>query len=796
MIQNELSVILDKMDSSDEFSVFKKQVLSDYWLALVSREASMLARKEVLNGKSKFGVTGDGKELAQIAMAKAFQPGDWRSGYYRDQTLVMALGIASVEEYFAQLYADCDNDPFSGGRQMNCHFSTGNTNENGEWIDTMGRFNTTSDISCTAGQMGRALGIAMASSLYRKLDLDNVEKFTNHGNEVSFCTIGDASTSEGAFFETINAAAVMNVPLVVAIWDDGYGISVPVELQTVKASISKALEGFIINEENDGIYIFTAKAWDYQELCSVFEEATRLARKYHKTAIVHVQEVTQPQGHSSSGSHERYKSDARLEWEKQNDCNRKMAEWLVSNAFATDEELEELNREAKLYAKKCKQIAWEKYRIPIDAEITEFRSLVKSIVVGNDNIPELKELDKKLYHDQYPALSDMLQVGRRMQVLLKAHQIKIDGLDQYIISSKSRGKERYNSKLHSDTPYAAVSIPEIKAVYAEDSEFKNGYEIINKYFDYAFSKHQNLIAFGEDVGKIGDVNQGFAALQDKHGDVRIFDSGIREWAIVGQAIGSAIRGLIPIAEIQYIDYLIYALSPLSDDLASLRFRSNGKFKAPVIIRSRGHRLEGIWHAGSPMGVIITALKGIYLCVPRNMVQAAGMYNTLMQSDDPGIVIECLNGYRLKEKVPQNLGEFTVPLGRPEVLKQGQHITIVTYGSCVRIVMEALPYLDAINIDAEVIDVQTLMPFDLEGVIGESIKKTSRILFVDEDVPGGASSYMMSEVIDKQNGFKYLDAKPVCLSAQPNRTPFGTDGDYFTKPNPEDVIEAVIKIVSE
>jgi 2-oxoisovalerate dehydrogenase E1 component len=795
MIQRDLASIVNFVNDDSDFLQFKKTVIYDYWLSLVSRECSVVGRKEVLTGKAKFGIVGDGKEVAQIAMAKSFKLGDWRSGYYRDQSLAMALGICSVEEFFAQLYADTINDSFSAGRQMNCHFATPMLDKNGDWLNLMEQINSSSDISCTAGQMGRALGIAQASTLYKKIDFDKKHLFSNNGNEVSFCTIGDASTSEGAFWETMNSAAVMHVPLVVAVWDDGYGISVPIELQTVKASISKALEGFLIDDDNEGIYIFTAKAWDYQELCSVFEAATNLSRKNHRPALVHVQEVTQPQGHSTSGSHERYKSKERLDWEKDFDCIKKMAEWMVINAFATNEEIEKLNQDAKDYVKEHKKIAWENYTNPIKIKAAELMSIIQQLK-SKSTSERFDQIEEELKTIINPFYSELYQLARKLKFESNYLKITSEKLDFFIAEAKEIGQERYDTNLYSETKHSALNVPEIKPLFSTYSEELNGYQIINKYFDVILDKYPEVIAFGEDVGQIGDVNQGFAGLQDKYGKHRVFDAGIREWTIVGQAIGAAMRGLRPIAEIQYLDYINYAMSPLSDDLATIRYRSNGIQKSPAIIRTRGHRLEGIWHAGSPMGMIINSMKGIYLCVPRNMVQAAGMYNTILKSDDPAIVVECLNGYRLKEKLPDNLGEYTVPLGRPEIMKSGSDVTIVTYGSTLREVLKALPTLDKFGISAEIIDVQTIVPFDLDGIIIQSLKKTNTIIFVDEDVPGGATSYMMSQVLDIQNGYRYLDKKPLCITSKDHRTPFGSDGDYFTKPFAEDIIEQVIALLQE
>lgn len=794
MIHRDFSTIVPELGNQSDFIDFKKQVIYDYWLAVVSRQCSITGRKEVLTGKAKFGIVGDGKELPQIAMAKAFKTGDWRSGYYRDQTLLMALGISSVEDFFSQLYADVENDPFSSGRQMNCHYATPMTDKDGEWLDLTSQINTSSDISCTGGQMGRALGLALASKLYKNPIFESVN-FSNSGNEVSFCTIGDASTAEGAFWETMNAAAIMKVPLVVAVWDDGYGISVPIELQTVKSSISKALEGFLVDDNGDGMYIFKAKAWDYQELCMVFDEAARLSRKNHIPSLVHVTEVTQPQGHSTSGSHERYKSKKRLEWERDFDCILKLKEWMIINSIATEEEVGKIDEDAKAYVKECRNRAWAKYTTPIQVENDKLKNIFNTIIKDNTNA-EIAKLNDDFVKAINPLFSELIHIARNMDILLKIEGKSNAELTNFIQSKHAEGKSRYDHHLYSETKYSALNVPEIKPVFSANSEELSGYQVLNKFFDIAFEKYPNMVAFGEDVGNIGDVNQGFAGMQIKYGTDKIFDCGIREWTIACQAIGLAMRGFKPIAEIQYLDYVTYALSPLSDDLATLRYRSNGIQKAPAIIRTRGHRLEGIWHAGSPMGMLLNALKGMYLCVPRNMTQAVGMYNTLLKSDDAAIVIECLNGYRLKETLPDNIGAYTVPLGRPDILIQGTDLTLVTYGSCVREAYKAVNLLSKMNIHVELIDAQTLMPFDLEGIIVQSLQKTNRLLIVDEDVPGGASAFILNKILIESNGYRYLDSAPQCLTAEEHRTPFGSDGDYFTKPYAEDIVNMVMKIIKD
>jgi pyruvate/2-oxoglutarate/acetoin dehydrogenase E1 component/TPP-dependent pyruvate/acetoin dehydrogenase alpha subunit len=792
---NSLSLEVSQTVNHDENN-FKKDVLHDFWICLISREASLLGRKEVLNGRAKFGILGDGKELPQVAMARAFRKGDWRSGYYRDQTFMFARGLCTLEEFFFQLYADTENDPFSGGRQMNSHYATPMMNKDGDWLDQTKMYNVSSDISCTAGQMARGLGLAMASKKYRKLDIPTGNKFSDNGNEVSFVTIGDSSTSEGVFWETMNAAAIMKVPLLVAVWDDGYGISVPVEMQTVKGSISKALEGFMIDETGNGIMIYTVKGWDYPELCAAFEKIALKVREQHIPAVIHVQELTQPQGHSTSGSHERYKSPERLQWEKDNDCIKRMAEWIIENQIATEEEINELRLKAVDFTKNAKDSAWKKYSDGVKIHVNSLKEIYLKIP-DTSKTEGISHLENELNSALNPVFSEVVSNARKLQIQLMrfgnfSHPMLID----FIEKAKEIGKNRYNTNLYSETKNSALNIPVNTPKYGINPQVLNGYQVLNTYFDELLEQRPEVIAFGEDVGQIGDVNQGFAGLQAKHGKERVFDTGIREWTIMGQALGGAMRGLRTIAEIQYLDYMAYAFSLLTDDLATLRYRSNGIQCAPAIIRTRGHRLEGIWHAGSPMGMIITSMQGIYLCVPRNMVQAVGFYNTLLKSDDPGIVVECLNGYRLKEKMPENLLEFTLPLGMPEILQEGSDVTLVTYGSCIREAQKGIDLLKGFNISVELIDVQTLLPFDLEGIIVNSLKKTNKIIFMDEDVPGGATSYMMSQVLEKWNGYQYLDSRPVILSAKAHRTPFGSDGDYFSKPNAEDVFDSILTIMKE
>ena len=775
-----------------------KSVLKDYWICCVSREASLLGRKEVLTGKAKFGILGDGKEVPQVAMARAFRKGDWRAGYYRDQTLMFALGLSSVEDFFAQLYADTANDPFSGGRQMNSHFSTPMVDQKGNWLDQTQSYNISSDISCTAGQMGRAVGLALASKIYRENpEISKDSLFSQDGNEVCFCTIGDASTSEGVFWEAINAAAVQQIPLAIAVWDDGYGISVPKEFQTTKGSISELLEGFRVNEKGQGIELHTVNGWDYPALCEAFEKGIEKMRTSHRPTVFHVEELTQPQGHSTSGSHERYKSKERLNWEKEQDCIKVMRQWIIDSGLATTEEVDKIREEARVHVKQARDKAWNAFISVVHENHKSLESIYTQLLKDFPKNTAIANVKRGLEAEVEPLYGDLVKSARRMLIALNgvSHPTQ-ETLSEWLSVAKKEGQQKYNTHLYSSSPNAATNIPVVAPSYSEDSPLMNGFQVINTYFDKVLGKHHNLFAFGEDVGQIGDVNQGFAGMQAKYGKNRVFDTGIREWTIVGQAIGMAMRGQRPIAEIQYLDYVVYGLEPLTDDLASLRYRSNNQQQAPVIIRTRGHRLEGIWHAGSPMGLLLSSLRGMYICVPRNMTQAAGMYNTLLQSDDPAMVIEALNGYRLKEKLPDNIGEYTVPLGVPEVLTEGTDITIVTYGSCIRVAQEGMKLLNQAGISVELIDIQTLLPFDLEHQILESIKKTNRILFVDEDAPGGATAFMMQEVVEKQNAYQYLDSPPSTLSAKAHRPPYGSDGDYFTKPSAEDVFEKVYKIIRE
>jgi pyruvate/2-oxoglutarate/acetoin dehydrogenase E1 component/TPP-dependent pyruvate/acetoin dehydrogenase alpha subunit len=781
------------------FDRFRQEVLHDYRWACISREVSLLSRKEVLTGKAKFGIFGDGKEVAQVAMAKFFQPGDFRAGYYRDQTFMFATGLATVDQFFSQLYADPDinHDPFSAGRQMNAHFATPFIDDKGNWLDLANRKNITSDISTTAGQMTRALGLACASKAFRQVnELKQFNELSNNGNEVCFCTIGDASTSEGQFWETINAAGVLQVPLAVFVWDDGYGISVPKEYQTTKGSISEALRGFQKEEYTNGFHIYHLKGWDYAGLCESFEEGITLARDTHTPVLFHVDEITQPQGHSTSGSHERYKDKDRLQWERDWDGLVKMREWMLDNSLTDEEELEKIEKESKEHVRQKKNEAWERYLTPIKKQVTKSAELINDIT---NKLPvystELKKLLKELTSIREPMRRDVMRTINTVINVAEDNEA-LFWLKDYYKDLQKENESLYNTHLYDETEKSTLKVTEVKAQYERDTRLLNGYEILNRYFDQLFSNNPKLIAFGEDVGRIGDVNQGFAGLQAKYGKERIFDTGIRELTIMGQGTGMAMRGLRPIAEVQYLDYVIYGLQQLCDDVATLHYRTKGQQSCPLIVRTRGHRLEGIWHSGSPMGMLINSLRGMHICVPRNMVQAVGMYNTLLEGNDPAIVIECLNGYRLKEKLPANLGLFRVPLGVPEIVQGGEDITIVSYGSTLRVVLEAAQKLRGKNISCEVIDVQTLLPFDLKHIIIESLKKTNRIAFIDEDVPGGAAAYIFNKVMEEQNGYRWLDVAPRTLTAKAHRPAYGSDGDYFSKPNTEDVVTLIREMMAE
>jgi pyruvate/2-oxoglutarate/acetoin dehydrogenase E1 component/TPP-dependent pyruvate/acetoin dehydrogenase alpha subunit len=778
----------------------REAVLNDFRIALISRHASLMGRKEVFMGKAKFGIFGDGKELAQIAMARAFQKGDFRAGYYRDQTFMFALGELTVQQYFAQLYAhtNVEAEPASAGRLMNGHFATRSLNDDGSWKSLTDRYNSAADISPTAAQMPKLLGLAFASKLYREnKGLKGFKDFSINGNEVAWGTIGNASTSEGMFFESINAAGVLQVPMVTAIWDDGYGISVPQEYHTTKGSISEVLEGFQRNDEQKGFEIIRVKGWDYEALFNAFQKAGNIARSEHAPVLIHVQEMTQPQGHSTSGSHERYKSKERLDWEKEWDCIKQFREYILSRELASADELDKIDAEAKAQVKKEKEAAWNDFLGEIKDELKEAVSLIRDAAQTSNRKVVLEQLVQDLSKTINPIRKDVISTVRKALLNLRFDQSEAKNkLQTWYQQQQEKNFDRYSSHLYSQSEWSALKVAERLPEFSEDSSIVDGREVLQAFFDYKLENDPRFFAFGEDVGKIGDVNQAFAGLQAKYGDLRVSDTGIRECTIVGQGIGAALRGLRPVAEIQYLDYLLYGIQMLSDDLASLQYRTKGGQKAPLIVRTRGHRLEGVWHAGSPMGMILSALRGMLICVPRDMTQAAGMYNTLLQSDDPALVIECLNGYRLKEKMPENMGEYTVSMGKPEVLRSGKDITLVTYGSMCRIVLEAAEELSEMDIDVEVIDVQTLIPFDRFGVIGESVKKTNRVIFADEDVPGGASAYMLQQAIEEQQLFKFLDSEPQTLSAKAHRPAYSSDGDYFSKPSTEDVIEKVYLLMHE
>ena len=792
---------MNTIDSTDtaiqdklSFDHFRNEVLKDYRFSCISRQASLLGRKEVLTGKAKFGIFGDGKEVAQVAMAKFFKPGDFRAGYYRDQTFMFASGLCTVDQFFAQLYADPDvnNEPFSAGRQMNAHFATKMVDENGEWLNLAQLKNVSSDIAPTAGQMPRALGLAFASKVFRNVPaLHELSNLSDKGNEICFCTIGDSSTSEGHFWETINAAGVLQIPLAVFVWDNGYGISVPTKYQTTKGSISAALAGMQKKEGTNGIEIYKLKGWDYAGMCEVLEHAIQKMRDTHTPALFHVEEMTQPQGHSTSGSHERYKGTERLSWEREWDCIKQMKEWILANALAEENELTQIEEDAVVFVKESKQNAWDKYLNPLK-QLQE--QTVKLLINAAAVSPEVKKLSDSLAANREPTRRDVLKILAAALDVLPATEIKV--IQEFYNKLHTESSKLYDAYLYNEGPKSALKVPVITASYDDNAPTVNGYEVLNKYFDQLFTHNNKVVAFGEDLGQIGDVNQGFSGLQQKHGKERIFDTGIRELTIMGQGIGLALRGLRPIAEIQYLDYLLYGLQPLSDDVATTHFRTAGQQSVPLIVRTRGHRLEGIWHSGSPMGMIINALRGMYVCVPRNMVQAVGMYNTLLQSNDPGLMIECLNGYRLKEKLPSNLLNYTIPLGVPEIVKAGTDITIVSYGSTLRIVQEAAISLGKRGISCEVIDVQTLLPFDIHHAIAASLKKTNRIVFVDEDVPGGAAAYMFNKVMEEQKGYQYLDVSPRTITAKAHRPGYGSDGDYFAKPNTEDIMKVVKEMMAE
>ncbi|WP_447636840.1 alpha-ketoacid dehydrogenase subunit alpha/beta [Flavobacterium microcysteis] len=780
------------------FEDFKTEVLNDYKIATISRECSLLGRREVLTGKAKFGIFGDGKEVPQLAMAKAFKNGDFRSGYYRDQTFMMAIGQMTIQQFFAGLYghADIDHDPMSAGRQMGGHFATHSLNEDGSWKNLTLQKNSSADISPTAGQMPRLLGLAQASKIYRNVSgINNKTNFSINGNEIAWGTIGNASTSEGLFFETINAAGVLQVPMVMSVWDDEYGISVHAKYQTTKENISEILKGFQRDNENKGYEIIRVKGWDYPALVTAYEQAAKIAREEHVPVLIHVQELTQPQGHSTSGSHERYKNADRLAWEADYDCIRQMKLWMIAINIATQEELDEIDNAVKKDVLEGKKAAWSAFVDPIKKEQKELVALLENIAASSENKVFIEKLSSDLAGIKEPIRKDIIVTARKVLRLIAKENGK-NQLAQWITAYIEKIQPKFSSNLFSESTQNVFSVEEVLPQYAENTEEVDGRIIIRDNFDAIFNKYPETLVFGEDAGNIGDVNQGLEGMQEKYGELRIADAGIREATILGQGIGMAMRGLRPIAEIQYLDYLLYAIQIMSDDLATLQYRTRGKQKAPLIIRTRGHRLEGIWHSGSPMGMIINAIRGIHVLVPRNMTKAAGFYNTLLETDEPALVVECLNGYRLKEAMPVNMGEFKTPIGVIETLKEGKDITLVSYGSTLRLVEQAAKELLEIGIDAEIIDVQSLLPFDINHDIVKSLAKTNRLLVIDEDVPGGASAYILQQILDEQNGYKYLDSKPETLAAKAHRPAYGTDGDYFSKPSVEDIYEKVYAIMNE
>jgi pyruvate/2-oxoglutarate/acetoin dehydrogenase E1 component/TPP-dependent pyruvate/acetoin dehydrogenase alpha subunit len=788
------------VNSADNTSNYQSIVLEDYRIAIQSRLASLLGRKEVLTGKAKFGIFGDGKELPQIAMAKAFKNGDFRSGYYRDQTFMMASGLLTVQEFFAQLYAHTDvvAEPASAGRMMNGHFGTRLLDENGDWKELKNSKNSSSDISPTAGQMLRLVGLAQASKYYRQnWDIIGENNFSDKGNEVAWGTIGNASSSEGHFFEAINAAGVLQIPMVISVWDDQFGISVPAKYQTTKESISEILKGFQRDEKHNGYEIIVVNGWDYIELVNAYDKAGKIAREQHVPCLIHVKELTQPQGHSTSGSHERYKSKERLDWETENDCIKRFKEWILENKLASIEELDAIENEAKIHVNVSRKNAWEAYINPIKEEIDTCVNHLNQLAQSNANSQLIAEVSSQLKAISEPIRKDIgMAVNKALRLTYSEDSFERRQLVSYKNQFLNENSARYNSALFSNSKQNIFKINETKPAYSNESKMVDGRELLVAFFDYILGSDPRVLAFGEDLGKIGDVNQGFAGLQDKYGESRVSDTGIRELTIIGQGLGASLRGLRPIAEIQYLDYLLYGLQPLSDDVATLQYRTKGGQKAPLIVRTRGHRLEGIWHSGSPIGMILNSIRGMHVCVPRNMTQAAGMYKSLLQGDEPALVIECLNGYRLKEKLPDNIGDYNVPLGIPEVVKEGKDLTIVSYGSTLRIVQEASEQLEDFGINCEIIDAQTLLPFDINHQIVESIKKTNKLLVIDEDVPGGASAYILQQILEEQNAWSYLDTKPLTLTAKAHRPAYGTDGDYFSKPSVEDVFEKVLGMMTD
>ncbi|PCH76500.1 MAG: transketolase [Flavobacteriaceae bacterium] len=793
------------------FNDFKNEVLADYRTAVVSRECSLLGRREVLTGKAKFGIFGDGKELPQLAMAKAFKKGDFRSGYYRDQTFMMAIGALTPQHFFAGLYADpnINNEPMSGGRQMGGHFGTHSLNEDGSFKNLTEQYNSSSDISPTAGQMPRMLGLAQASKMYRNIEeIKGHTKFSKNGNEISWGTIGNASTSEGVFFETFNAAGVLQVPLIISVWDDAYGISVPAKYQTTKENISEILKGFQRDNDKKGYEIFTVNGWDYVQLVEVYQKAEKIAREEHVPVLIHVQELTQPQGHSTSGSHERYKSKDRLIWERQHDCIAKFRDWIIQfeitdgdgnklSFIENEDDLIRIEKEAKKEVSLAKRTAWATFLNPIKEERLKLSILLENVAKKSKQKSFILKLKNDLMEIGDPARLELLSRARKVIVQVRDENFTAKTeLQQWVAAYKTEQQPKFSSHLYSESNQKVANSKEVLPIYDEKSELVDARLILKDNFDYLFAKNDNVVIFGEDTGNIGDVNQGLVGMQEKYGELRVADAGIREATILGQGIGMALRGLRPIAEIQYLDYLLYAIQIMSDDLATLHYRTVGKQKAPLIVRTRGHRLEGIWHSGSPMGAIVHLLRGMNILVPRNMTKAAGFYNTLMECDEPALIIENLNGYRLKEKMPTNIGKFKTPIGIVETVKEGSDITIVSYGSTLKIVEETVQQLTEVGIDIEIIDVQSLLPFDLNHDIVKSIEKTNRLMVIDEDVPGGASAYILQEILENQNAYDFLDSKPTTITAKDHRTAYGSDGDYFSKPNHDDIFEAIYAVMSE
>ncbi|WP_392420323.1 thiamine pyrophosphate-dependent enzyme [Capnocytophaga canis] len=778
----------------------KEDILTDYRTAVISRECSLLGRREVLTGKAKFGIFGDGKEVPQLAMARAFQDGDFRSGYYRDQTFMMAIGAFTIENFFAGLYAnpDIEADPTSAGRQMGGHFATHSLDENGNWKNLLQQKNSSSDISPTAGQMPRLLGLAQASKIFREVPQTEKEKFSNNGNEVAWGTIGNASTSEGHFFETLNAAGVLQVPMVISVWDDNYGISVPAKYQTTKENISEILKGFQRDENNNGYEIFVVNGWDYPALLEIFEKAGKIAREEHVPVLIHVRELTQPQGHSTSGSHERYKSTERLEWEREFDCNLKMRQWIVESGIATEEEVASIDAEAKKMVRDGKKRAWEAYQNPIFRERNSLIEIIElSVNESFKNYDAVQSIKNHLASISTISRRDVASAARRvLRYVATETTTNAETLRSWINDYFAENQPKYSSHLYIENEKNPTLVTEVKPIYKENAELVDARVVLRENFDGLFAKYPNLLIFGEDTGNIGDVNQGLEGLQKKYGELRVADTGIREATIIGQGIGLAMRGLRPIAEIQYLDYILYGLQTMSDDLATVHYRTLGRQMAPLIVRTRGHRLEGIWHAGSHMGALLHLLRGVHILVPRNMTKAAGFYNTLLECNQPAVVIECLNGYRLKEQLPSNLTEFKTPVGVVETVREGKDITIVSYGSTLRIVCQVAEELSEFGIDAEVIDIQSLLPFDLNHDIVKSIAKTNRLLIIDEDVPGGASAYIMQKILEEQNAYQYLDSAPQTLCSKDHRPAYASDGDYFSKPNAEDIFEKIYEIMRE